>query len=150
METESKVSRRKLLLVAGGVAAAGAFVASPGRDVIARGARKLVSGGSGAQRIATLASASYEQWLGQVGSVFAAGGGVRLSLTGVVPMPAPGARPAGLRDGAFAAVFDPVGGATLAGDLIYTLSHARHGPVQIFLSAAADPRTPARLFAIFN
>ena len=150
METESNVSRRSLLLVAGGVAAAGALAASPARTVIAQGAQDLLGSRGGTPRIASLASASYEQWLSQVGAVFAVGGGVRLMLSGVKALSSSGARPANLRSRAFAAFFDPAGGSTLAGDLIYTVTHAQHGPLQLFLSASPDTRTPARMLAVFN
>ncbi|HKR24505.1 MAG TPA: hypothetical protein VJS15_04545 [Allosphingosinicella sp.] len=151
METESNVSRRNVLLVAGGMAAVGALAASPARTVIARGAQDLLASRAGTPRITSLATASYEQWLGQVGSVFSLGGGVRMQLSGVRAMSSTGARPASLaRNRAFVAFFDPAGGSTLAGDLIYTITHAQHGPLQLFLSASPDARTPARMLAVFN
>jgi len=151
MKTESNVSRRSLLLVAGGVAAAGALAPSPVRNVIARGAQDLLGSSSATPRIASLATASYEQWLGQVGSEFALGGGVRMQLSGVRALASGGERPSSLpRDRAFVAFFEPAAGQTIAGDLIYSVSHARHGALQLFLSASPDPRTPARMLAVFN
>jgi len=43
-----------------------------------------------------------------------------------------------------------VGGATLAGDIIHTASHALHGSMPIILTASRDPRAPARMLAVFN
>jgi hypothetical protein len=74
-----------------------------------------------------------------------------MRLAGVRPMASEGPRPMSVaRRSAFVAMFDVLGGQTVAGDLIYTASHPQYGPLQIFLSASADPRTPGRVLAVFN
>jgi uncharacterized protein DUF6916 len=99
----------------------------------------------------SLADGSYEEWMAQVGAAFSVGGGTVLRLAGVQAFAAAGARPMGLaRSRAFVALFDPVGGATMAPDLIYTVNHREYGPLQIFLSASTNTRTPARMIAVFN
>jgi len=151
-KVQSKLSRRNLLLVLGGaVAAVGAVALSPFRNVLARRAREAVASRSWARPASALANASYDEWVGQVGSVFTTGGGDRMRLAGVKAMPAPGERPRSLgRDSAFVAFFDPLAGRTMAGDLIYAASHPQYGPLAIFLSASVDPRAPARMVAVFN
>ena len=147
-----RLSRRGMLVALGGaVVAAGAFAASPFRAVLSRQIRELVVDRRSPRRSLALASASYEEWMGQVGSVFAVGGGASMRLAGVRAFPSEGARPLGLaRESAFVAFFDPIGRQTMAGDLIYTASHARYGALPIFLSASVDPRMPARMVAVFN
>lgn len=148
---QSRLSRRNLLLVLGGaVAAVGAVALSPFRNVLARRAREAVASRTWARPASVLANASYDEWAGQIGTVFATGGG-GMRLAGVKAMPAPGARPRRLgRDGAFAAFFDPLPGQTMAGDLIYMARHPQYGPLAIFLSVSVDPRAPARMVAVFN
>jgi hypothetical protein len=87
------------------------------------------------------------EWTTQIGSTFTVGGGYALRLAGVEPLQSEGERPPGLRDRAFAAVFDVARGGTLPGDLIYTVSHPQYGPLQLFMSATSNPR---RMLAIFN
>lgn len=149
---DSRLSRRKALVLLGGaVAAAGALAASPFRYAIARRARQAVVSRPWARGILSLADAGYEEWLGQVGSEFSFGGGGRMRLAGVRAMPARGDRPLRFtRETAFVAFFDPLAGSTMAGDLIYTANHAQYGPLAIFLSASVDLRAPARMVAVFN
>lgn len=150
MNKESKVSRRNLLLVAGGTAAVGVLAASPAREVISRTVATL-GGARPASRTIQLATASYEQWAEQVGSTFALGGTTRMQLVGVRALQSGGARPANLgRSRAFVAFFEPMARQTIAGDLIYGVSHAQHGALQIFLTESPDPTTPARMLAVFN
>ena len=151
-KTGNKLSRRNMLLIAGGaVAGAGALIAAPFRQQIVRRGRELVTSTSFGRRFVSLANADYDEWAAQVGSTFTLGGGTALKLVGVRAFPSSGNRPAGLaRSRAFVAVFDPLGGRTLAGDLIYTANHAEYGPLPLFLSGAGDPRTPARMLAVFN
>jgi hypothetical protein len=148
-QSGGKFSRRKLLIAGGLAAATAAIVAKPLARIIApRHGSTLVR--ARVQPL-SLASAGYDDWLAQVGSTFAIGPGVRIALTGVRSLASGGARPASLGRGtAFLAVFDPIGGATLAGDLIYIAIHPTLGAVTIFLSASPDPATPARMLAVFN
>ena len=74
-----------------------------------------------------LATAGRNDWLSQVGSTFSLQsetGNVTMKLAKVTALPAPGARPRGLRDQAFALAFEPVGGAMPEGDRIYSISHS--------------------------
>jgi hypothetical protein len=150
-KSEVRISRRNALLVGGGAAAAiGAIAATPLREAIAEKVVGLVSPQPRPRQV-SLATGGYEDWLAQVGTSFSIGGGGALRLQGVRAFASAGPRPAGLgRDRAFVAFFDPVGGSTLAGDLIYTASHAAGGPLQIFLSSSPDATTPARMLAVFN
>lgn len=149
-QTESHPSRRNVLFVLGGAAlAAGAVIAAPVRDLIAGASQSLINGAAPPRATVNLASASYEQWLAQVNANFAVAGGNPLKLLGVEPLNSVGQRPAGLRARAFALTFNVTGSGTMASDLIYTISHAQHGALRIFLTAA-DPRTPNRMLAVFN
>jgi hypothetical protein len=151
-KVESKISRRTMLLVSGGAAAAvGAFAAAPFRNIIAQSARDLVVSVPRLRGLVSLANGSYEEWLDQVGATFSIGGGTSIQLSGVRAFPSIGTRPASVsRQRAFVAFFDPVGRSTLASDLIYTANHAQYGPLQMFLSAAPGPSAPARMMAVFN
>jgi hypothetical protein len=152
-KTGSFLSRRKLLVGVGGVAAAGvALMASPFRAVIAISARNLVRNQPTLRRLLlSLADAGYDEWLDQVGTVLTASGGIGLKLVAVTALDSAGARPMRLaRDRAFVAKFDVQNRGTMAGDLIYTASHPRYGPFQIFLSASSDPNLPHRMMALFN
>lgn len=149
-QAESHPSRRNVLFVLGGAAlAAGAVIAAPVRDLIAGATQSLVNGAAAPRGTVNLASASYEQWLAQVNTNFAVAGGSPLKLLGVEALNSTGQRPAGLRARAFALTFNVSGGGTMAGDLIYTISHPQYGALRIFLTAA-DPRTPTRMLAVFN
>ncbi len=146
------LSRRNLLLAGGGaVAAAGALAAAPFRDLVGEEARALIASQPWARGMLSLADGSYEEWLAQVGSVFAAGGGYGLRLAGVQPLASTGVRPRAVsRERAFLAVFDVTGGGSMAGDLIYTISHPQYGPLPIFLSASTNPNMRGRMLAVFN
>jgi hypothetical protein len=152
-QTGSFLSRRKLLVGLGGVAAgAVALMAAPFRAVIAVSTRQLVSSQPALRRLLlSLADAGYDEWLDQVGSVFVLGGGTSMKLVAVTAFDAVGARPASLgRDRAFIAKFDVQNGGTMAGDLIYTATNARYGAFQIFLSGSNDPNMQHRMTAVFN
>lgn len=127
-------------------------MASPFRAVMVRAAGNLVRGQPMLRRmLLSLADAGYQDWLDQVGSTFAVGGGTSLKLVAVDAFNAIGARPASLgRDRAFLVKFDVQNGGTMAGDLIYTAIHPRYGAVPIFLSAANDPSLRHRMTAVFN
>lgn len=146
------LNRRKMMLITGGaIAGAGALIAAPFRAEIAATARRVLTSVPLGRGLLSLANAGYEEWAAQVGSVFTLGGGTRITLAGVRPLPSSGTRPAGLgRDRAFVAVFEPARGQSLAGDLIYTANHSEYGPLPLFLSAASDARTPGRMLAVFN
>lgn len=146
-------SRRKLLAMAGGGGAVAAFAASrPVLEIATGSLRRLVARAPGLRSVLiSLADADYAQWAQTVGSVFTIAGGTSMVLTGVLPLQSSGVRPLSLgRAQAFLAVFDVPGGRTLAGDLIYTVSHPQYGAFQIFLSAVTDPRTPGRMLAVYN
>jgi hypothetical protein len=98
----------------------------------------------------SLASAGHDEWAAQVGATFAVAGAQGLALAEVRPLPSSGRRPSGARDRAFVAQFDLLGGTPIVGDRIYTVSHPRHGPFQLFLTAADDARNPGRMHAVFN
>jgi hypothetical protein len=152
-QTESFLSRRKLLIGLGGVtAAAVALMASPFRAVIALTTRDLVRSQPVLRRyLLSLANAGYDEWTDQVGSVLAVGGGTSLKLVAVSAFNEVGQRPMRLdRDRAFLAKFDVQNGGTMAGDLIYTAMHPQYGAFRIFLSASNDPRLPHRMTALFN
>jgi hypothetical protein len=152
-QTRSFLSRRKLIVALGGIATATATIMmSPFRTVIAMTARDVVRQQPALRgMLLSLADAGYDEWLDQVGSTFALGGGSSLKLISVTEFNAVGTRPAGLgRDRAFVAKFDVQNGATMAGDLIYTAMHPSYGAFRIFLSASSDPRLPYRMNAVFN
>lgn len=146
--TDLHLSRRRVVALGGAAVAVGALLAAPFKAAILESARELVGALPLAKRTVNLATAGYADWLAQVGSTFA-GGGYSLRLVGITPLISTGARPAGLRDRAFALNFDVAGGRTMAGDLIYTINHPQYGPLQVFLSATG-PQTPARMLAVFN
>jgi hypothetical protein len=148
-KTRGSFSRRNVLIVAGGaLAAVGALIAAPYRAVIGRRARELTIARA-PRRSQSLATAGYDEWTQQIGSTLAIAGAQGLSLAGVRALESSGPRPLGARDRAFVAVFDVRGGGSMAGDLIYTVSHPQYGPFQLFLSVA-DARTPNRMLAVFN
>lgn len=147
----TKLSRRNVVVGGATAATVGAIALSPLGVPISREAQALLATQPWARGMLSLSSAGYDQWVAQVGSVFALGGGTSMRLAGVRPLESDGARPMGVaRRSAFVAVFDLLGGQTMAGDLIYTASHPQYGPLQIFLSASGDSRTPARMLAVFN
>ena len=149
-KNRGSVSRRNMLIVAGGaLAAVGALIAAPYRAIFGRRPSQISAVRPSALRTQSLASAGYSEWTEQVGATFAVAGAQGLSLAGVRPLDSAGRRPTGVRDRAFVAVFDVLGGGTMAGDLIYTVSHPEFGPFRLFLSVA-DARTPSRMLAIFN
>ena len=146
--TDLHLSRRRMVAILGGaVVAVGAVFAAPIKSLVETGARELANTAAG-KRTIVLATAGYNDWLAQVGTTFSTSG-YNLKLIGIAPLISSGVRPAGLRDRAFALNFDVAAGRTMAGELIYTISHPQHGPLQIFLSATG-PQTPARMLAVLN
>jgi len=147
--TDLTLSRRRTLAALGGAAvAAGAVFAATKTTLLGQGSGDSSGSASASRTTVNLATAGYDTWLAQVGTKFT-GGLYTLKLAGVAPLLSTGARPPGLRDRAFALNFDVAAGRTMAGDLIYTISHPQYGPFQVFLSAAG-PQMPARMIAVFN
>ena len=149
--TETRLNRRKMMLVAGGaVAGAGALMAASVRRPARNVARSADVNIRPARTSMVLASAGYDEWMSVVGSSFAVGGSVLIELSGLRPLPSAGSKPQGVRSLAFAAFFDPLNGQTLVPDRIYTAMHSQYGATQIYLAASSDPRTPGRMVAVFN
>jgi hypothetical protein len=148
-ENSSRLSRRKLLAGLGfGVAAVGA-IAAPALQL--DWTRKPGAKGSWWDRqFTSLADAGADEWSGQIGTEFALAGGVVAKLAEVTRMRSPGRRPAGLRDGAFALVFESAGAGLPPGDRILDVSHAAAGKMKVYFSACADSCGGHRLQAIFN
>lgn len=145
-DTRLSLSRRTMLIATGAVAAMGTTIAAPAdaANPAPRGrGRTPRSGGR------PLASAGHDEWAAEVGSTFAVAGAQRLTLAEVRPFESAGPRPAGARDRAFVAQFDVAGSGTITRDGIYTVTHPRHGPFQMFLTAGGDAN-PRRLQAVFN
>lgn len=151
--TGSPTSRRTILLsLAGGAVAAGTLTIAGGGLGGAPGPSSS-GGSSGATSGGTadsLATAEMDAWAARTGSVFQTNTGSELRLSGIVPLPSKGARPAALRDRAFLAVFDVVSGAAVAGGLIYRVATAGSDPFDIHLDQAGVPEFPARMHAVFN
>jgi hypothetical protein len=146
---ELDLSRRRMLVVLGGGAlVVGAVIAAPYKALIARRGRELAVRMPFMRRMLSLANAGYTEWMETVGSTFS-GGGYAMRLIGIEALNSGGQRPIGLRDRAFALHFDVLNGQTMAGNLIYTVSHPEYGPLQMFLSPH-DPATPSRMLAVFN
>ncbi|HEU0134389.1 MAG TPA: hypothetical protein VFR28_06170 [Allosphingosinicella sp.] len=102
------------------------------------------------RQFTSLASAGADEWSRQVGTEFALAGGTVARLAEVTPLRSPGRRPAGLRDGAFAVVFESTGAGLPPGDAMLDVSHAAGGDMKIYFSACADKCGGHRLQAIFN
>lgn len=121
------LSRRNAVaaLAVGGVATGAVAASKLGFTVAKFAAPKTVSWWD--RPAVDLATAGRNDWLSQVGSTFSLQsetGNVTMKLAKVTALPAPGARPRGLRDQAFALAFEPVGGAMPEGDRIYSMSHS--------------------------
>jgi hypothetical protein len=146
--TDLHLSRRRMVVALGGaVVVVGAVFAAPIKSLVEAGGRELANAVAG-KRTVNLATAGYADWLAQVGTTFSTSG-YNLKLAGIAPLISSGARPAGLRDRAFALNFDVAAGRTMAGELIYTINHPQYGPLQLFLSATG-PQTPSRMLAVLN
>jgi hypothetical protein len=147
-EKSSLLTRRKALAGLGlGVAAVGA-IAAPALQL--SWTRKPGETGSWWDRqFTSLANAGADEWSRQVGTEFALAGGVA-KLAEVTPLRSPGRRPAGLREGAFVAVFESAGASLPPGDRILDVGHAAGGDMKVYFSACADKCGGQRLQAIFN
>jgi hypothetical protein len=147
-EKSSLLSRRKLLAGLGfGVAAVGA-IAAPALQL--SWTRKPGAKDSWWDRqFTSLSHAGIDEWSRQVGTEFALAGGVA-RLAEVTPLRSPGRRPAGLRDGAFVAVFESAGASLPPGDRILDVSHGAGGEMKVYFSACGDKCGGHRLQAVFN
>lgn len=153
MDKDRIVSRRNVIIAAGTVAAFGALTVTPAGQLIGGSAgvgSDGAAGGTGGS--VSLATADFDAWTAAVGALFTIPGAGALRLAGIRPLESGGAsRPRSLgRSRAFIALFDPAGGERLAGELIYVARRAGSRAFPIFLSASTDPRTPARMVAVFN
>jgi hypothetical protein len=148
-ENSSRLSRRNLLAGLGlGVAAVGAL-ATPALQL--SWTRKPGAKGSWWDRqFTSLANAGADEWTRQIGAEFALAGGIAARLAEVTPLRSPGRRPAGLRESAFAVVFESAGATLPAGDRMYDVSHSEAGAMKIYFSACGDKCGGHRLQAIFN
>jgi hypothetical protein len=148
-ETSSRLSRRALLAGLGlGVAAVGA-IASPALQL--SWTRKPGAKASWWDRqFTSLENAGADEWRRRIGAEFALAGGGTARLADVQTLRSPGRRPRGLRDGAFAIVFESAGAGLPAGDRILDVSHAEAGAMKIYFSACGDTCGGRRLQAIFN
>ena len=148
-ENSSRLSRRALLAGLGfGVAAVGA-IAAPALQL--SWTRKPGAKGSWWDRqFTSLSHAGIDEWSRQVGAEFALAGGTVAKLAEVRPLRSPGGRPPGLRDGAFALVFEAAQGTLPAGDRILDVTHAEAGAMKIYFSACTGTCGGRRLQAIFN
>jgi len=147
----SALSRRNLVLgLAGGTALAGLVALQPAAGPLSRQARRFAASNRWTRRFVSLAGADMSEWAGQVGSVFQVAGGWSLRLAGVRPLVSAGERPDGLRDRAFVAVFDLLGGMDMPAELIHTAAHPDYGAFELFLSAAGEAGATRRMHAVFN
>jgi hypothetical protein len=148
-ENSSLLSRRNLLAGLGfGVAAAGAL-ATPALQL--SWTRKPEAKGDWWDRqVTSLSRAGMDEWSRHLGAEFALAGGAVAKLAEVRPLASSGPRPAGLRDRAFALVFEAADGTLPAGDRILDVSHAEAGALKIYFSACSDTCGGRRLQAIFN
>ena len=148
-ENSSRLSRRKLLAGLGfGVAAVGAL-ATPALQL--SWTRKPGAKGSWWNRqFTSLAHAGADEWTRQIGAEFALAGGIVARLAEVTPLRSPGRRPSGLRDRAFAVVFESAGATLPAGDRMLDVSHSAGSDMKVYFSACGDKCGSHRLQAVFN
>src|SRR5687767_14840586 len=136
-EKSSRMSRRNLLAGLGLAVAAGGAFATPALQL--SWTRKPGPRGSWWDRKSTsLSRAGMDEWSRQIGAEFALAGGAVARLAEVTPLRSPGRRPEGLREHAFALVFESAGGTLPAGDGTIEVSHAQAGAMKIYFSACGD------------
>lgn len=143
-------TRRNLLAALGLGGAAAAVMAAPPLPL---SWTRRPSGGSWWQRNAySLERGGIHEWTQEVGSAFQVrgdSGATTLKLVAVVPLNSKGRRPSSVgRDRAFAAVFEPAGGAAPATDGTFQVEHAKHGEMAVFMTAGQGGS--GRLEAVFN
>jgi hypothetical protein len=152
MDQSLRYSRRKLLnsIGLGGVGFATASWAWPaaslGINPLANVLQTVVK---------PLRLSGYADWSAAVGTSFAIqgeSGSVTTKLVSVVNLPAPGPRPADLRPGAFALIFEGKTSTLFpAGNRIYFMQQSPGGgQIQLFVSAKYPNGTASRLTAIMN
>ena len=133
------VSRRTVLVGMGATALAGCgVVPSSGSDPEI----SLTSGTGPA-----LATAEADVWSAAAGSQFGTVG-YTMQLVGIELLSILGERPEGLRRQPFIAAFDILSGRFMAGNLVYTISHATIPTFDIYLTNHSTSAT--RMFALFN
>jgi hypothetical protein len=148
-ETSSRLSRRGMLAGLGAAFAAAGALAAPALNL--SWTRKPAARGSWWDRTsASLSHAGADEWSRHVGSEFSFDGGGVAKLVKVEPFATKGARPAELRDRAFALVFDAAKGSLPAGDRMYDVSHPDGGDMKIYFSDCGTQCSGRRLQAIFN
>lgn len=148
-ENSSRLSRRTLLAGLGlGVASVGAL-ATPALQ-LSWTRKPGTKHGWWDRQFTSLTRAGVDEWSRQIGSEFALAGGIVAKLAEVQRLRSPGRRPDGLRDSAFALVFESAGAGLPAGDRILDISHAEAGAMKIYFSACGDKCGSRRLQAIFN
>lgn len=143
-------SRRNLL---GALAAGGAAAAALAAPALPLSWTRRPGAGSWWDRTGrSLTRGAMQEWRQQIGSTFTVAGDAgtaALTLVAVVPLNSGGRRPSALgRSRAFAAIFETAQGTPPAGDRIYSMEHAVHGKMPVFMTAgrAGAPR----LEAVFN
>lgn len=146
--SKAALTRRHVVIGLAGTGAIGIAAAAPTGKLARAGLGALTGRKPGTSRPASLANASYAEWVRAVGAIFALDGGYRLRLTGVRAMGSSTNRSAlrGLRTHAFTATFQVLGGQTMGGDLIYTATYGRDS-FPLFLSATG---TGSRMQAAFG
>jgi hypothetical protein len=139
MDLDLHLSRRNLVLGLAGAGAAGAVAAASAGGLLA-GVVGAVAGTAAPAppRPVPLARGSYDDWLRAVGRTFGATGGYRLKLVGIRAVGSAANRRGvpGVRSRAFVALFNVLGRATMAGDLVYSLAHGRDR-FDLYLGAGA-------------
>lgn len=142
---------RRAMIVGAGAATAG-VVGVAGSDAVSKFAASLRQPAAGARRGVALKTASYQDWVLQVGTNFTLETGHVLKLASVQSFPNQGPRPSNLRSQAFVARFDvktaPRKAAALV-DRIFRVAHPQGGTFDMFLSNV-DPKKGLKLIAIFN
>ncbi len=150
MTQSPRYSRRKLLY---GMGVGGFGVASFSWPAAAFGA-----GGPLAAVLPRVTAAAHQaglqDWSGAIGSSFVVqgeAGATVVKLVAVHPLNSTGARPAGVRQSAFAAVFEGTNGLTFpAGNRTYTFEQGNGGQMQLFVGGKIVSGGKAQLVAVLN
>ncbi len=146
-DTSSLFTRRALLATVVGGATIATALAQP------RVRRSL---GTGATFKSAFTSASFslvrsdhDAWAAQIGSVLQVRGGPSMRIEGIELFADYGRHRANLiRGRAFLVRFELLNGGRLAGDAIYTVSHASQGAFDLYL--LTTPTRPSFVQAVFN
>lgn len=147
-------SRRTFLLSLFGVGAAGAAtlaVAPPAMRETGPLSIRLARLTGIPTPSASLANATHADWEREIGSIFTTSDGYRMRLALIEALSSPGARPPSvMRNRAFIATFDVLGGGLMPGERIHNVSHALHGRFNLFLSAPRNVAAGRRMTALLN